>query len=167
MHSPHAFATNSHDDDQQSGGGDTPAAESGGRLVEAHGGRAHPIPDLGLTLGRDPACDVVVEGAEVSRRHAVIKRTLFGYSVSDTSTNGTYVNGRRVEGAQVLGPDDELRVGEARFRFEADPGTFERAADLLRAFPPAPRPASGAEDECEADPAVTLVPDESAVRQES
>ena len=114
MHSPHAFATNSHDDDQQSGG-DTPAAESGGRLVEAHGGRAHPIPDLGLTLGRDPACDVVVEGAEVSRRHAVIKRTLFGYSVSDTSTNGTYVNGKRVKKASLVA-GDRLRVGRVEMK---------------------------------------------------
>jgi pSer/pThr/pTyr-binding forkhead associated (FHA) protein len=141
-----------------------PGVKRGGRLVELRTGRAFPIPDLGLAIGRDPSCDVALESKDVSRRHAVIKLSLFGYAVSDTSANGTYVNGRRVDGAQVLGPDDMVRVGTELFRFEVDAASLAPAADLARAFAPAPRPAPPASEAARrSDPALTLAPDAPAL----
>lgn len=149
-------------------GSASPRPEPGGRLVALRTGRTFPIPDLGLSIGRDPSCEVALDAKDVSRRHAVIKLSLFGYAVTDSSANGTYVNGRRVDGAQVLGPDDVVRVGTELFRFEADPASLRPSADLLRAFAPAPRPAplaerpAGGGDEGR-EPAITLAPEAGAL----
>lgn len=42
-------------------------------------------------IGRDPGCDLCVEGIAVSRRHCVIVRRDAGFVLRDQSTNGTYV----------------------------------------------------------------------------
>ena len=47
-----------------------------------------------LTLGRAPENDLAIDDAEISRRHAVFKRTREGCTVEDMGTsNGTCVNG--------------------------------------------------------------------------
>src|SRR3712207_9210521 len=87
------------------------------------------IRDIGVTgvqtcaLPIYPECDVVVGGKDVSRRHASIRPSLQGYVLTDLGANGTYVNGRRVEAAQVLGMRDVVRIGDEEFVFEADAGT--------------------------------------------
>jgi hypothetical protein len=67
-----------------------------------------------LTLGRGGQNDLVLEGDEfASSRHARIEVRGDGAWVQDLeSTNGTFVNGSRVVGAQRLGAGDVLRVGE-------------------------------------------------------
>ena len=74
-----------------------------------------------LTLGRDGRNDLVLDGDEfASARHARIEPRGDGVWVSDLgSTNGTYVNGERIEGARRLAPGDVLRVGETDLRLEA------------------------------------------------
>ena len=109
-----------------------PTADTGGRLIVQQTGAILPIPDSGLTMGRDPTCDVVLAEKGVSRRHAVIKPSLQGYVLDDTSMNGIQVNGRTVHGTRLLGRGDVLRIGEAEFCFEADPASFEPAPELLR-----------------------------------
>jgi hypothetical protein len=65
-----------------------------------------------LTLGRDPACDVVLGKPTVSRRHAVLRFRDGAWIVQDLgSRNGTAVNRRRVVRCR-LRPGDRLRVGE-------------------------------------------------------
>ncbi len=55
----------------------------------------------------------------VSRRHARVERTADGLVARDLgSTNGTFVNGARVQGAMTIADGDELRVGSARFLVE-------------------------------------------------
>lgn len=107
-----------------------PTADSGGRLIALGTGTTTPIPDTGLVLGRDPECDVVLAGRDVSRRHAAIRPTIQGYVVIDTSTTGTYVNRRRVDGSQVLGMGDVIRIGDEELRFEADAASYEPAPEL-------------------------------------
>ena len=67
-----------------------------------------------LTLGRGGQNDLVLEGDEfASSRHARIEVRGDGAWVQDLeSTNGTFVNGSRVAGAQRLDAGDVLRVGE-------------------------------------------------------
>jgi hypothetical protein len=98
-----------------------PTADTGGRLTALTDGRVYRVPQGGLVIGRDPVCDIVLGGNDVSRRHATVKPSLYGYVLTDSSSNGTFVNGRRVEGAQVLGMGDVVRIGREQFRFEADP----------------------------------------------
>jgi len=55
----------------------------------------------------------------VSRRHATLTRTSGGFELADLgSTNGTSVNGRRVQKPVVLKPGDEIKFGTARFAFD-------------------------------------------------
>ena len=107
-----------------------PTADSGGRLIALATGAMSTIPVGGVVIGRDADCDVVLAGREVSRRHATIRPTIQGYVLTDTSTTGTYVNRRRIDGAQVLGMGDVIRIGDEELRFEADAATFEPGPEL-------------------------------------
>ena len=107
-----------------------PTADSGGRLIALATGTTTSIPDSGVVLGRDPECDVVLAGRDVSRRHAEIRPSIQGYVLTDKSTTGTYVNRHRIDGAHVLGMGDVIRIGDEELRFEADAATFEPAPDL-------------------------------------
>jgi pSer/pThr/pTyr-binding forkhead associated (FHA) protein len=83
-------------------------------------GKEYAVPDKGLVIGRDAGCDVVVPRNEVSRRHAELAPTEDGYVVRDTSSNGVYVNGERIQGSHRLARADVIRVGGEEFRFHAD-----------------------------------------------
>jgi pSer/pThr/pTyr-binding forkhead associated (FHA) protein len=72
-----------------------------------------------LLIGRSRRCDFIVADPSVSRRHALLMWAPEGWTVYDLgSTNGTRVNGWRVERA-VLHAGDELVLGASRFRFAA------------------------------------------------
>jgi hypothetical protein len=73
-----------------------------------------------LTVGRGGQNDLVLNGDEfASARHARIESRGDGVWVQDLeSTNGTFVNGSRVAGAQRLNAGDVLRVGETDLRVE-------------------------------------------------
>jgi pSer/pThr/pTyr-binding forkhead associated (FHA) protein len=63
------------------------------------------------TVGRAPRADFIVDKALVSRLHCRLTATDDRLEVVDlSSTNGTFVNGRRVETA-YLSAGDRLRVG--------------------------------------------------------
>lgn len=72
------------------------------------------------TVGRDEGNDLVLAHPEVSRRHARIERDGQGWRVVDLrSTNGTWVNGERIDAASVSIGDD---VAFAGLRFAVGPG---------------------------------------------
>ena len=93
----------------------------GGRLVCLTDGREYTVGIAGIFFGRDATSDIVVLSGEVSRRHAQILPTPRGYVINDSSTNGTYVNGDRIDGSRVLNRSDVIRIGADEFRFYADP----------------------------------------------
>jgi HD-GYP domain-containing protein (c-di-GMP phosphodiesterase class II) len=73
--------------------------------------------DQALTLGRLKDCDVPVEDESVSRRHCTLHARANGCAVADLhSANGTFVNERRVESAD-LQPGDKLRIGSTVLEF--------------------------------------------------
>lgn len=61
-------------------------------------------------IGRDEDCDVVLDGATVSRRHCEIIRHGGSFILRDSSRNGTFINGQRVRQAQ-LRDGDQIRIG--------------------------------------------------------
>ena len=63
------------------------------------------------TLGRRPYNDIVIDNLAVSGEHAVLQMVGADVFIEDlNSTNGTYVNGKRVKHAN-LASGDRLRVG--------------------------------------------------------
>jgi len=68
------------------------------------------------TVGRAPRADFVVEAALVSRLHCRLTATDEGLEVVDlSSTNGTFVNDKRVKKA-TLAAGDRLRVGRVELQ---------------------------------------------------
>jgi hypothetical protein len=87
----------------RSGGGRT------GEIFEPQGERT--------TIGRSPDNGIFLDDVTVSRRHAVLVARDDGFVIEDLgSLNGTYVNRRRVESAQ-LEDGDELQIGKYRLSF--------------------------------------------------
>ncbi len=85
-------------------------------------------PDV-TTLGRASTCPVVIESDFASRRHAQIIRREESYWLRDLdSKNGTLLDGEPVRRDVLLQDGAEIRIGEARFRFD-DPAA-------TRALPP-------------------------------
>jgi hypothetical protein len=81
-------------------------------------GKAMPISATPLVIGRLPECAVVLGDTNISRRHAQVAMDDGAVVVSDLgSTNGTFVNGRRITRATVR-PGDEITVGTTRLRVE-------------------------------------------------
>lgn len=63
-------------------------------------------------VGSAAECDVRVPLATVSSRHCRLSRTSDGFLIEDLgSTNGTYVNGRRIEGPTPLTHADRVTLG--------------------------------------------------------
>jgi hypothetical protein len=75
--------------------------------------------DAITTLGRDVNNTIVVEDPFASADHAALTFRGRTWYVEDLgSTNGTYVNGHRVEGVAPIGFGDDLQVGQVRLRLE-------------------------------------------------
>lgn len=137
-----------------------PAPVSGGRLVCLTDGREYTITET-LVFGREAGSDVVVENTQVSRRHAEIKATADGYVLTDLSTNGTFVNGQRVQGGRVLARADMIRVADNEFRFYADVAPVTPVAPLVESppavTPPSPVPPVSPEPSLPSIPGATLM----------
>jgi hypothetical protein len=85
-------------------------------VIEAREGsvrREVPLTAEPITVGRDPKNDIVLDDRRVSRRHAEVRLRLGRYTLYDLqSTNGTFVNGRRIA-EMVLSDDDRITIGGA------------------------------------------------------
>jgi hypothetical protein len=98
----------------------------GGRLVVDQSpvltqGDEFELDSAPVTIGRSAGNDVALEGDEfASARHVRFEPRRDGVYVHDLgSTNGTYVNGVRIEGARKLSAGDVVRVGETDLRYES------------------------------------------------
>ena len=73
-----------------------------------------------VVIGRQDA-DLVLEDPEVSRRHAVLRRSGQSVVIEDLdSTNGTFVKGERIRKPITVGPGDQVRVGRTTLEIEPD-----------------------------------------------
>ena len=88
-------------------------------VVRSGGGRAGETfhPEGETTIGRSPDCGIFLDDVTVSRKHAVVSEREGVFLVEDQgSLNGTFVNRKRVESAQ-LEDGDELQIGKYRLTF--------------------------------------------------
>ncbi|MEU5732555.1 MULTISPECIES: FHA domain-containing protein [Streptomyces] len=70
-------------------------------------------PSRSYSLGRDPQGDMVLDDARVSWRHATVRWGGHSWVIEDQgSTNGTYVQGRRIQQVEI-GPGSAVHLGNA------------------------------------------------------
>ena len=75
--------------------------------------------DVITALGRDVNNAIVIDDPFASAEHAVLTYRGRSWSLEDLgSTNGSYVNGRKVDGVSPVGFGDELQIGQVRMRLE-------------------------------------------------
>src|SRR5690606_7306901 len=85
------------------------------------------------TLGRSNDCEFVLNDANVSRRHAVVKKDWNGFTIQDLgSKNGVIVNDRKITRPRRLRDRDEIVIGPIKLLF-VDPD-----ADLMEALSDVP-----------------------------
>jgi len=66
----------------------------------------------GTLIGRASSCDVQLEDPLVSRRHARVLGSEVGTGIEDlASSNGLFINGRRIHRATPLHPGDVVQLG--------------------------------------------------------
>ena len=74
--------------------------------------KEHPLDKDSVTIGRKEENDLCLDNMAISGHHARIDRTKDIYTLVDLkSTNGTFVNGKRVASA-VLKPNDWINIGK-------------------------------------------------------
>ena len=67
---------------------------------------------LSVSIGRDPANDVVLDSPAVGTRHATLSLAGGVWTLANLeATNGTWVDGVRVEDSMALAPGSEVRLG--------------------------------------------------------
>lgn len=123
-------------------------------VLEAEGMPAQRIPlgEAPIRIGRVPGNDLVLPAAEVSRNHADIRIVAGEAVVTDLgSTNGCYIDGRRIAGPTTLPPGGHLGVGPFMLHYlrgakrELERATemekeLERASRYVLALLPPPLP---------------------------
>ena len=76
-------------------------------------GKIYPLEATEIVIGRDASNGVAINDAEISRKHAKLNLHGSAYVIQDLgSTNGSFVNGQRITGTQVLNPGDTVSFGE-------------------------------------------------------
>jgi Protein of unknown function (DUF3662)/FHA domain len=83
------------------------------------GGRRLLVPPAGGVIGRSRDCDVVLDDAGVSRRHAELRPAAGSWTLADLgSTNGVRVNGRELREPLPLRQGDHIELGSTEIVFE-------------------------------------------------
>lgn len=72
-----------------------------------------------VSIGRMKGNDIVLPKGNVSKRHSKIVLQANVFSISDAgSTNGTFVNGRRIQGEQIITNSDKIYIGDFILQLE-------------------------------------------------
>lgn len=91
-----------------------------GKLRDEDSGQEFPLEVLNV-IGRTRDAGILVDDPKVSRRHAMIRQQGDGFWFLDLgSTNGSYINGKRVTTSQLLAPGDVIRISSRQLRFEGE-----------------------------------------------
>ncbi|MBE3066809.1 MAG: FHA domain-containing protein [Chloroflexi bacterium] len=109
-------------------------------------GKIYPLEAPEIIIGRDASNGVAINDAEISRKHAKLSLHGSAYVIQDLgSTNGSFVNGQRITGTQVLNPGDTVSFGEnivLMYETAQDPNaTVISSAQAPKTVAPVRRPA--------------------------
>ena len=94
--------------------------------------RRFPLANDVVTIGRSEGCDLRIPLGDVSRKHCTLVQSEGQILVQDLgSSNGTYVNGKRVQEAS-LRAGDQIRIGSLRFTVQIDGSPSEDEAAAMQ-----------------------------------
>jgi len=115
------------------------------RLRSLYDGREFAIEGEQVLVGREVEGAITLRDGHISRYHAKFSLSQGKLVLEDLkSTNGTYVNGRRITRPQLVGLGDEIRFHELAFRLVTDApesGQADATALFSAARPVTPVPA--------------------------
>ena len=78
----------------------------------SNGDRRHVLPSMDCVVGSHDQCAIALSDPTVSRRHARLHHADDGWTLEDLgSSNGTRINGQRLDGSQRVEHGDELQFG--------------------------------------------------------
>ena len=118
-----------------------------------------------LTIGRDITNRIVINDAEVSRKHARLTLQSGSYVIEDLgSTNGTFVDGQRLIGPHVLRPGETIMLGE-KITLEYEVLGFDPNATLISGSGPAAAPRPSAPETYRVEPPQYDYPPQQPQRQ--
>ncbi len=73
-----------------------------------------------LVVGREPKCEIQIDNLGISREHCAFTQRGEAYLIQDlNSSNGTYVNGKKIT-EHFLNNDDEIIIGKFKLLFHND-----------------------------------------------
>jgi len=97
----------------------TPVAGAITSAIVLEDGTRHVLETERVTIGRQSGCTITIRDTNVSREHAQLRRRPNGWTIRDLgSTNGTKLNGVRVESEQMLANGDVIMLGAMKVTFE-------------------------------------------------
>lgn len=83
-----------------------------------------------VTIGRAKGCEILLPRSNISKKHArLVDKDDKIVLVDLRSTNGTYVNGRRITAPEIVGPDDKIYIGDYVLRAEGVASADQPAAE--------------------------------------
>ena len=91
------------------------------RVIAALGHEPGTVFDLsgGALMGRADSAEIRIDDPFASSAHArIFERDDFMHVEDMGSTNGTYLNGRQLRGAERLKVADVIRIGDSEYRYE-------------------------------------------------
>ncbi len=95
--------------------------------------QVYDLPKDVILVGREDGADIVIDNPSVSRRHAEFRKEGDGWVVVDLgSSNGTFLNGIRLEGPQPVVAGDEVGLGKFSIVFEKEVGEVAPPATKAR-----------------------------------
>src|SRR4051812_44686948 len=95
-----------------------------------------------ITIGRVKENDIVLPKNNISKRHVRIVRKEDKFKIIDLkSTNGTYINGRRIDGPYDLKEGDKIYVGDYTLELSGGAADDDVAPPQIKKKPP-PAPES-------------------------
>jgi len=88
-----------------------------------------------VVVGRGSDCDLVINDANISRRHAIVRKDWGGITIEDLgSKNGVVINDKKIEGAVAMQDSDEIMLGAVRLTFIDPTASFLGSLDGIPAF---------------------------------
>lgn len=95
-------------------------------IFGGHEQKSYPIDKSRIVVGREPKCDIHIDNLGISREHCAFSQRGDAYLVQDlNSSNGTYVNGRKIT-EHFLNNDDEIVIGKYMLKFKNEAQAIEK-----------------------------------------